>query len=367
MKSDVIAWADGRKTSKPPSKETLNHPGIIQLVSGLNVYENTPAAFKAAYEALGIDIINCVPLGNAAAPAPEGVVIDHPGKPYKVSRLGVYDTMNRHTYECSSVEDIWNLDVRALNYSDLVTPVPHPCQGDDIRSREDYIGDTGLYYPMLYTTLFMWGVETLGWETFMIAAFSEPERFHDHFLLPCMEKSIAMVEEISRASDNPFVFLHDDLASATGPVFPPSWYDDYVFPHYKEIFAPAKSRGKKIIFVADGDMTAFLPKLIDVGVDGIQFENPATNPDAVLEHFATKGRFMIGGIDTVRLTNGSPDEVREMVLCIHERMKNIPGFAMSSCGGLHENIPLENLCAYFDARAEIGITPGDWRTRCRLA
>ena len=34
-------------------------------------------------------------------------------------------------------------------------------------------------------------------------------------------------------------------------------------------------------------------------------------------------------------------------------------------GGLHDDIPLANLEAYFDARAEVGVTPTDWRTRCR--
>jgi hypothetical protein len=32
-----------------------------------------------------------------------------------------------------------------------------------------------------------------------------------------------------------------------------------------------------------------------------------------------------------------------------------PGFIISSCGGLHGNIPMDNLAAYFDARREAGI------------
>ena len=65
MKSDVLAWANGHPTSKRVAKETLNHPGLIELVSGLNVYEHTAKAYRRAYEALGIDIINRVPLENA--------------------------------------------------------------------------------------------------------------------------------------------------------------------------------------------------------------------------------------------------------------------------------------------------------------
>jgi hypothetical protein len=41
-----------------------------------------------------------------------------------------------------------------------------------------------------------------------------------------------------------------------------------------------------------------------------------------------------------------------------------PGFALASGGGLHANIPLKNLIAYFDARAEVGATPCDWKSRC---
>ena len=214
---------------------------------------------------------------------------------------------------------------------------------------------------MLYNTLFMWCVEVLGWEFFMMAAAREPDRFHEHFLLPCVTKSKAIVNEMVHASDNPFIFVHDDLANANGPMFQPQWYEDYIFPHYPEILSQAKALGKKIIFVADGNMEAFLPKLIEAGVDGLMFENPATELDAVIEHFGQPGRFLIGGIETAKLTFGSPDDVRQMTLDLHEKMADCPGFAISCCGGLHNNIPLPNLEAYFDTRVEIGATPKDWR------
>lgn len=217
---------------------------------------------------------------------------------------------------------------------------------------------------MLYTDI-LGGVEVLGWEVFLMAASMDPDRFHEHFLLPCVAKSKAIVEEMVKASDSPLIFVHDDLASAAGPMIQPAWYDEYVFPHYPEIWSSAKQAGKKIIFVADGNMQAFLPQLIDVGVDGLMLENPATSLDAAAECFLQSGRFLIGGIDTAKLTLGSPGEVRRMVLDLGKTMADCPGFAMASCGGVHGNIPMANLEAYFDARAEIGATPDDWRSRCR--
>jgi hypothetical protein len=362
MKNDVLAWAQGANPTKMISKETLNHPGLVAMVSGLDVYRQTREAYLRAYRALGIDLVNRVPIDNAPLPTPPGEMRHHPTGPYRFGHLGVFDTAMRHTYPCREPDDVWNFDVTAVHYEDLVVPVPHGSAAEDLRLREAALGDVGTYYPLYYTTLFMWGVEVLGWEVFMTAAATEPQRFHDHFLAPCVEKSKTIVRQIAAASQCPFVFLHDDLASAAGPVFRPEWYDEYIFPHYPAIFAEAKQRGKRVIVVADGNMSAFLERLAAAGADGIMFENPATPLEAVIEHFGQPGRFLIGGIETARLTAGTPQEVRRMVLDLAKMVEGCAGFAISSCGGLHGNIPLENLEAYFDARAEVGATPADWRT-----
>jgi len=113
-------------------------------------------------------------------------------------------------------------------------------------------------------------------------------------------------------------------------------------------------------------MEAFLPRLVASGVAGRVFENPAPSLDAVKEHFGQPGRFLIGGIDTAKLTLDTADEIRKMVLDVTKKMDGCPGFAIASGGGLHGNIPLANLESYFDARAEIGATPADWRVLQRV-
>ncbi len=223
------------------------------------------------------------------------------------------------------------------------------------------LGEVGLYYPMLYTTLFMWAVEVLGWELFMLAASTHPEKFHQHFLVPCAEKSAEIVTQIARASSSPFVFVHDDLASATGPVFRPQWYDDWILPHYPQIWKTAKQLGKKIIFVGDGNLSVFLPLLVEAGVDGLMFESPATPMGQVIEHFGGAGMYFIGGISTRVLRFGTPQDVWDMVIGLHMLTRDCPGFALASGGGLHGDLPLENLIAYFDARVETNATPQNWK------
>jgi hypothetical protein len=366
MKEDVVNWAQGKRGSKRISKETLNHRRLIERVSGLDVFTNSKEAYLRAYQALGIDLINRVPLENAPVPVPGRMTRRHPDYPdYKLSSLGVYDTVARMCGACDEVDDVFGFDMEGLAYTDLITPVPHPCDADDIRRREAAIGEIGQYYPMLYTTLFMWPIETFGWEIFMTAALEDSERFFDHVLKPCIKKSKALVAEMVRGSSSQVIFVHDDLCDVRGPVFPPGWYDEFIFPHYADILAPARAAGRKVVLVADGNLTALLPQILESGFDGLMFENPATPLDEILSVFDLPDHLLIGGIETVKLTMDTPGAIREMVLDVNEKISGLPGFAFASCGGLHGNIPLENLEAYFDARAEVGATPRDWRTICR--
>jgi len=366
MKSDVTAWSAGRQTGKRVSKETLNNRALIETVSGLDVYRHTAEAYSRAYAALGIDIVNRVPTENAPEPTPEGTVRQHPEHTdYDLAPLGVFDTACRRRYACRDVDEVWSFDISSLRYADLVTPVPHPCNAADIANREQALGDIGLYYPMLYTTLFMWPVEVFGWEIFMSAAMEDPERFHTQILLPFARHSRALVAEMVRGSDTPLLFVHDDLCEARGPVFPPDWYERYIFPHYAEILAPARAAGRRVVLVADGNLTLFLPRLRDLGFDGLMFESPATPLEAVLSVFDRPDHLLVGGAETLTLTCGTPDAVKDMVRRAAALTADRPGFALASGGGLHDNIPFENLEAYFDARAECGFTPPDWRTRCR--
>lgn len=364
MKSDVLRILadesrDGTSvgTEKKPSKETLNHPGLINLVSGLNVFENAPEAYRRAYRSLGIDIINRVPESNPPPPLAPGEIIR--GHVYDETYLGVFNSVSRHSFPFRDPDELLERDAPFLfRYDDLITPVPHRLDLDEIARKEAIVGEIGLYYYQLYTTLFMWGVEVLGWEIFMTAALIDPERFDRVFLAPAFEQSKALVETLCKTSI-PFVFLHDDLADANGPVFPPWWYDEFIFPRYRELFDQVKSTGKKVIFVADGNMQTFLGKLYDLGVDGVMLENPATPLDAMIDCFGD--RIIIGGMETVVLTFGTPDDVGSMVKEVGRKTTSVKRFVISSPGGLHGNIPMENMIAYFDARVDLGATPENWR------
>jgi hypothetical protein len=361
MKGDVLKWLEGSPGDKRPSKETLNHPGIIRLASGLDPFRQTPEAYLRAYEALGIDMINVVPEANAPAPAEPGEVILRGGGRVQESYLGVFNTSSRVRFPYRTVEEFWAADLSSLTYDSLDLPGAQywmPCTREAIERKQARVGQTGLYYYQWYTTLFMWGVEALGWEVFLTAAASDPQRFDRRFLQPMFEKTRRGLELLSSA-DSPWVFCHDDIAMATGPCFRPEWYETYIYPRYAELWEIPHRQGKKVFFVADGKLDWALEPLRRTGCDGIMFESPATSLEAVRDVWGDA--FYIGGIDAGLLTRGSPEEVRRHVAHVCNQTRDDKGFALCCSGGLAGNIPLENLEAYFDARVENGFTPAGWR------
>ena len=228
-------------------------------------------------------------------------------------------------------------------------------RGENARYRARF-GDKAVHYHLYYTTLFMWAVVKFDWDNFMVAAALDPERFDRHFWQPWAEISRKNVEALC-AMDEEVLFVHDDIAMSTGPVFPPDFYDTYIFPRYPSILEPVKRAGKKLIYVTDGNCDAFLEKLLSFPIDGLMYENPVTPFKRVLDTWGKAGRGFIGGIDTTLLTRGTPAADYQHTKDVIAAGRKYPGFIIASCGGLHGNIPMTNLAAYSKARSEAGIQP----------
>ncbi len=352
MKKDVIQALSGIFPKTVPSKETLNHPGIIKHVSGIDVYEDTAKAFEVAWAKLGIDIHSEMPKENAPRPKVPGGTWEEDGKIY--SDYGVYPTSMPIEDESLTGEDViqtvFNYDTDEDDF-DLEDVKKSLC----LRNKRfnEAFGDSAVMYHVFYTTLFMWPVVKFGWEPFMTAAALDPDRFDKELWEPWSKISRKYFQVLA-AIDEEVVFCHDDLVMTTGPVFSPSFYDKYIFPKYEWIMEPVFEAGKKLVYVCDGNMDIFLERLLEFPIAAIMFENPATPFERVLDTWGEAGRGFIGGISTKLLTDGSAEDVCKHVKEVCKKGGEYPGFIISSCGGLPGNIPLENLLAYFRTRQDMG-------------
>jgi len=367
-REDALKTLDLKRGSRLSSKETLNHPELMKHLSGKDPFEETEEAYFISIERLGIDLIT-------ESPAPWWKVMERPTlrlKPgetiYKVmpdiyhkkpikqglAYAGVHPTVFPVEYPFKDEEDV-------LNYNPLEL-MPESIEELAEKEEKQYkemiqkLKERAEPYGFYYTTLFMWPVMVFGWELFLVTAVSQEDRF-DKLLDRFFQLSVKRTTALARTSMN-VVILHDDITGNNGPFLAPEWYERHIFPRYPDIFKPLLQAGKKVIFCSDGKLDVFLEKLIELGVDGFMPETPATNLDKLLE--IGKDKVIIGGIDTGILTRGSPEEVLVHTREVLHKTLDLPGFFISSAGGLYGNIPLENLRAYFQARSEFGGPPVDW-------
>ena len=352
MRQDVLDALSGKFPNKIPSKETLDHPGIIRYVTGIDVYDDTPRAFDIAWRKLGIDIHVAGPEQNAPRPKVPGGTWEEDG--YRYSDYGVYPTRMplEHAVGTPKTDDEWmfRYDTSQDDFDLQQTVAELRAKNAAFNAR---YGEWAVLYHLYYTTLFMWPVVTFDWSPFMMAAASDPVRFDELLWQPWSRISRKHFETLA-AMDEPVVFCHDDLGMTAGPVFRPEFYDKYIFSRYEWIMEPVFKAGKKLIFVSDGNIDAFLERLLEFPIAGIMFENPATSYERVLQTWGRAGRGFIGGISTRTLTFGTPEEIRAHTQEVMLKGREYPGFIVSSCGQLPGNIPLENLLAYFRTRSELG-------------
>jgi len=352
LKQDVLDALSGRFPGKIPSKETLNHPGIINLLSGLDVYEQTPAAFDITWQRLGIDIHVPLMKENTTRPRVPGGTWVEDDRIY--SDYGVFPTsmpliLPGSTFALSE-EQIFSYDPGRddFNLADAIRD--YRIYNQAFRT---HFSDLAVMYELYYTTLFMWPVVTFEWIPFMLAAASDPQRFDECLWQPWTRISRKHFEVLA-ACDEEVVFCHDDLAMGKGPVFSPTFLEKYILSRYAWIMEPVFKAGKKLIFVSDGNIDVLLERLLEFPISGIMYENPATPFERVLSTWGKAGRGFIGGISTTILTNGTPEEVRQHTCQVIERGREYPGFIISSCGGLPGTIPMENMLAYIHTRSEMG-------------
>ncbi|MGE5221604.1 MAG: uroporphyrinogen decarboxylase family protein [Omnitrophica WOR_2 bacterium] len=352
MKQDVLDALSGRYPHKIPSKETLNHRGIIEYLSGIDVYENTPAAFDIAWRKLGIDIHTPLMKENAPPPRVPGGTWEEDGRIY--SDYGVYPTSMPLALAgdpAAQAEDrVFNYDTRQDDFG-----LDEAIRSLRIQNREfrAHFQDLAVMYELYYTTLFMWPVVTFDWIPFMLAAAADPQRFDELLWQPWARISRKHFEALA-AIDEEVVFCHDDLAMGDGPVFSPAYLEKYIFSRYEWIMEPVFRAGKKLIFVSDGNIDRLLERLLEFPIAGIMYENPATSFERVLETWGKAGRGFIGGISTSILTNGTSEEVSRHTRQVIKQGRQYPGFIISSCGGLPGTIPLDNMLAYIQTRNELG-------------
>ncbi|MEW6357090.1 MAG: uroporphyrinogen decarboxylase family protein [Planctomycetota bacterium] len=190
---------------------------------------------------------------------------------------------------------------------------------------------------------FMRGLDHILMDLYVNPAFVED-------LLDALTDSILKNIEAICKYDVDGLFLSDDYGLQHGPMMSPEMWDRFLQPRVAKIFAEMKSHGKAAILHSCGNVRAFIPGLIEAGLDVLHPIQPEAMDIYELKETFGDRLCLYGGVRTqTTLPHGTPAEVKEEVRRVAERMSKGGGFVLGPGITLQHDIPLENLLAFIEA------------------
>jgi len=149
-----------------------------------------------------------------------------------------------------------------------------------------------------------------------------------------------------------FVKVVGDIAMEDRLMFSPKLFRELDVPRLREMIRRARQAKSDVLFFyhSDGDLSAAIDDLIDVGFDIINPIQPeCMDPYAVKRRWGD--RITMWGTVSVRTTlpRGTPDQIRRLV---HERIRGCGydgGFVLAPANVIMYDTPVENVVAMFDA------------------
>lgn len=152
------------------------------------------------------------------------------------------------------------------------------------------------------------------------------------------------------ASDVDGVVLMDDWGSNRALLINPQTWRDMFKPLYKEYCDLIHAAGKFAFFHTDGHTEAIFGDLIEVGMDAINAQLFVMDIKELAQKY--KGRVTFWGeIDRRLLAFGTPEQVRQAVLCVRRALDDGSGGVIAQCEWGKAN-PTENIYQVFEAWLE---------------
>jgi uroporphyrinogen decarboxylase len=151
----------------------------------------------------------------------------------------------------------------------------------------------------------------------------------------------------------------DDLGSQTGPLIGLDTFREFYKPQMLRFAQLCRDFGVKVFHHDDGAMRAFLPDLLEVGIDIL---NPVQHVCPGMEMVALKRDYgdrlcFHGGIDNQQLLPfGTENEVRAAVReAIDALACDGTGYLLAPCHNLQAVTPVENIVAMYDEAWRYGV------------
>lgn len=200
--------------------------------------------------------------------------------------------------------------------------------------------------------------QLMGEEELCIACYEEPELIED-ILATIGDTCVKVMERIADIVPIDNLFIHEDMAGKSGPLFGPNQVREFLKPYYQKVWACAQSYGAQIFSQdSDGDMRPVLDAMLECGINSFHPCEPAAGMDIVaLRQKYGKRLAFKGGIDKFALRKDFAAIKTEL-----EYKMSAPMLGGGTIFGLDHRIPngvpLENYRYYVNLGRELlGLGP----------
>lgn len=159
----------------------------------------------------------------------------------------------------------------------------------------------------------------------------------------------------------PILFMGEDIAGSTGPIFSPKFVKKEGLPRWRWISEPIKEKGYKFLFHTDGRYGNFLKLIFD------DFEADALNPiernncnDIFEIRKQYPDKMLFGNVCCVHtLPHGTLGDVEDETLELIEKIGPQGGIFIGSSSEVHEAVPVANAGKMYETVHEYGTYPID--------
>lgn len=206
-------------------------------------------------------------------------------------------------------------------------------------------------------------------ELFCAAIYEAPELVA-HVMDCCGKFSAYIAQTYAEMGGAPLLFMGEDIATTTGPIFKPSWVRREGLPRWRWIADPIQQAGMKFLFHTDGRYGSFLPLILDeLGADGLNpiERNGCNDIFEIRRQYPHK--LLFGNVCCAQtLPYGTPYDVEDETLELIERIGPQAGILIGSSSEVHDLVPVANVVTMYRTVHEYGGYPIDIeRIRARRA
>ena len=169
-----------------------------------------------------------------------------------------------------------------------------------------------------------------------------------HFFYGLLERTL-----VAGGGRIDLVWCGEDLGTQEGPIISPRSFDRLFADRYGAFFDLAHRHGAKTIMHVCGGIRAFLPRLIELGLDVldvVQVSAAGMDLRRLRDDFGDRLTFCGSMCVQTTLPNGTPDEVRREVRARQELFPD-GGLIIGPCNTIELGTPIENVLAMYE---EIG-------------